>query len=334
MSWKVEVKRIESIHPIEGADAIETAIIGNGWPVVVRKGQYKPQDRIIYYPKDSLMPPEILERIGLTGKLSGSNKNRVKAIKLRGQLSIGIVEPAAADLPEDECLAERLGIKHYEAEIEWQREVGIQLRGRQRPKPPGFIKYDLENIRSKDPFIEGEEVICEEKLDGSHLSLCLIDGVFYVNSRNLCIERDENNSYWKAAIRHGIEEKARSLGINNFWMEGELLPITKLTYGLKEIQARFYEVRVEDRFFDYDEARELFSKLELPVPPVLYRGPYNKELPNAHAIGKETVSGQSLHIREGCVIRPVKERFQHRLGRVIMKSVNPEYLLKHDDGVQ
>lgn len=334
MSWKVEVKRIESIHPIEGADAIETAIIGNGWPVVVRKGTYVPGSKVVYYPKDSLMPPEILERIGLTGKLSGPNKNRVKAIKLRGQLSIGIVEPAADDLPEEECLAERLGIKHYEAEIEWQREVGIQLRGRQRPKPPGFIKYDLENIRSKDPFIEGEDVIIEEKCDGSHISVCLLDGVFYVNSRNLCIERDDNNSYWKASLHHDVENKLRLFATNNIWLEGELLPVTKLTYGLKEIQARFYEVRVEDRFLDYDESRAILALLELPTPPVLYRGPYNKELPNIHAVGKENVSGQSLHIREGCVIRPAKERFQHRLGRVIMKSVNPEYLLKHDDGVQ
>ena len=33
-------------------------------------------------------------------------------------------------------------------------------------------------------------------------------------------------------------------------------------------------------------------------------------------------------MREGIVIRPVKERYEHDLGRVILKHVNPKYLLR------
>jgi len=34
------------------------------------------------------------------------------------------------------------------------------------------------------------------------------------------------------------------------------------------------------------------------------------------------------HMREGCVIHPVRERFDERLGRVIVKMVGEDYLLR------
>jgi hypothetical protein len=40
------------------------------------------------------------------------------------------------------------------------------------------------------------------------------------------------------------------------------------------------------------------------------------------------MSGKAVHVREGIVIRPVKERYEHDIGRVILKSVNEAYLLR------
>ena len=55
------------------------------------------------------------------------------------------------------------------------------------------------------------------------------------------------------------------------------------------------------------------------------RGPFSKEiLPNL-AEGK---AFQGEHIREGVVIRPIKERFDYGPGRVILKKINPDYLLR------
>jgi len=36
------------------------------------------------------------------------------------------------------------------------------------------------------------------------------------------------------------------------------------------------------------------------------------------------------HIREGVVVKPVKERWNERVGRVIMKYIGEEYELKKD----
>jgi len=42
------IAEITYIKPIEGADAIECAIVNGGWPVVVKKDNYKVGDVAIY----------------------------------------------------------------------------------------------------------------------------------------------------------------------------------------------------------------------------------------------------------------------------------------------
>lgn len=44
--------------------------------------------------------------------------------------------------------------------------------------------------------------------------------------------------------------------------------------------------------------------------------------------GKETISGNETNIREGIVIKPIFERVDFSLGRVVLKSVSEEYLLR------
>lgn len=47
--------KIDDIKPIEGKDFTECAVIG-GWAVMVRKGQFKPNDIGIYFEVDSKVP--------------------------------------------------------------------------------------------------------------------------------------------------------------------------------------------------------------------------------------------------------------------------------------
>ena len=44
--------------------------------------------------------------------------------------------------------------------------------------------------------------------------------------------------------------------------------------------------------------------------------------------GNSTI--ESTQIREGCVIKPLKEEYSHSIGRKILKSINPEYLCRKD----
>jgi hypothetical protein len=41
----------------------------------------------------------------------------------------------------------------------------------------------------------------------------------------------------------------------------------------------------------------------------------------------KTLLGEAKHIREGVVVQPVVNRWDHKLGRVKLKVINPEYSL-------
>lgn len=82
-------------HP--NADRLDLAQVeGMSYQFVVGRDQYKAGDPVLYFPVDSVMPLWIIEKIGLVGKLSGKEKNRIKTVRLRGEISQGIV--ASPDL--------------------------------------------------------------------------------------------------------------------------------------------------------------------------------------------------------------------------------------------
>lgn len=80
------IQVIKSLSPIPGADAIEKAEV-LGWELVVKKGDFKVGERIVYCEIDSILPEypcfEFLR----------SKRFRIKTIKLRGQISQGIAFP-------------------------------------------------------------------------------------------------------------------------------------------------------------------------------------------------------------------------------------------------
>jgi hypothetical protein len=83
------LRRIKELRPIPNADRIEVALI-DGWEVVVNKSDgFKVGDMVVYVEIDSILPdrPEF--------EFMRKYKFRVKTIKLRGQVSQGLVLPAS-----------------------------------------------------------------------------------------------------------------------------------------------------------------------------------------------------------------------------------------------
>ena len=89
-TFAVKVLKIVTIEPITGADSIESAVVGD-YRSVVRKGQFHAGDLAVYIPEASIVPLPLLQSMGLEGRLAGKDKNRVKATKIRGVISQGIV---------------------------------------------------------------------------------------------------------------------------------------------------------------------------------------------------------------------------------------------------
>jgi RNA ligase (TIGR02306 family) len=185
---KFEVKLYKlKIEPHPNADAIELARVGD-FLSVVKKDQFKTGDLGVYIPEGAVCPDWLIERLGLTGKLAGSQKNRVKAMKLRGILSQGLVYPVRPDMDFDgenyytdgsdgfvvlengqetdvvfnEDLASVLGITKYEPPIP------VHMSGEVFNAFGKTLSYDIENIKKfPDVIAEGEMVVITEKLHGT-----------------------------------------------------------------------------------------------------------------------------------------------------------------------
>jgi RNA ligase (TIGR02306 family) len=147
----VTVDEIKKIHPIEGADNIEVAQV-RGWPVVVKKGEFKEKDLCFFFEVDSLIPVSLIEKVpdlsfllkNKTVSFEGAEYIRIHSLKLRGQLSQGLVIPFKNlhlfSLPKDFAfeigmdLTEKLGVKLYE------------------PPTPGGASLKDDTIKGNFPF--------------------------------------------------------------------------------------------------------------------------------------------------------------------------------------
>ena len=118
-NWKV-IKTGIVLFPHPGADKLQLGKVGN-YQVVVQKGLYNDGDAVVFAPEKSLLTG-VLEA-EYKNYLKGPDSNRVGSIRLRGELSCGIIIPAElvkrqsgrdmGDLPYDEDLSEILGITKY-----------------------------------------------------------------------------------------------------------------------------------------------------------------------------------------------------------------------------
>lgn len=199
------VVKIDSLHPIEGADRVEIAMVG-GWQVVVQKGLHQAGNKAVYFEVDSMLPtehPAFASLTNLSSKLlfeiNGKGYARIKTAKIRKQLSQGFIVPLSdldiapdADVGND--LTKVLGILKYESKEERSMnnagtKTGTQGNGT-RTFPSFIPKTDqnrVQNIvpRYQQSVADGEMFEKTFKLDGSSMTVWVKDGELGVASRNV-----------------------------------------------------------------------------------------------------------------------------------------------------
>lgn len=234
-TFKVTVEQV-TIHPHSNADKLELAQVGL-YRAVVLKDQFQTGDWAIYVPEAAVLPPELIEELGLTGRLAGREKNRVKAVRLRGEISQGIVcrpsavnemfgnnwDEAGVAHRADLDFADVLGITKYVPDIPTQMAGKVYAADRLLRWP------DIESIkRHPDIFEPGEMVSVTEKIHGT----CFLLTVDYRHSepdlggepmiavsskgyggKGLAIERDASNLYWRAVNSYSLEAFADRVGV-------------------------------------------------------------------------------------------------------------------------
>lgn len=340
-----------TVHEHPNADALELAQVGL-YRAVIAKGAYRSGEFALYIPEQAVLPAGLIEELGLTGRLAGGSADRVKAVRLRGELSQGLVcrPRALADVDlaqaakEGTDFAELLGI------TKWAPPIPTTMSGEVEAAPDLMPWVDIENLQRYPHIFEpGEPIVLTEKLHGT---ACLFTYVVQderiqvtskgFGSKGLALKEDERNLYWRAVRGHDVAavaaELAARLGATRIGIFGEVYGagVQDLAYGTDVRTAdappgyAVFDVSAEiDGQVRWLDPAAVLADGELPLVPRLYEGPYDLDVVLERASGRETVSGRNLHLREGVVIRPRTERYSPVVGgRAIAKAVSPAYLTR------
>lgn len=268
------VRKILDIQPIPGADAIECATV-DGWKVVVKKGEFQVGQLATYYEIDSWIPEPIAPFLCKDKReFNGVPGARLRTIKLRGQISQGLLLPVPDGAIKGDDLTETLGIQKYEASI------AAQLSGIARGNFPSFIpKTDQERVQNLRLALEtwsltGLEWEVTEKLDGSSMTAYLWQGEFGVCSRNLDLKEEATNSFWRSARANDLETVLRDAG-RQLALQGELIgpSIQGNPYALAEHEFRLFDIYDIDSacYMNADERAEFIGGTGIQHAPVLLR---------------------------------------------------------------
>lgn len=357
----VQIGKIEK-HP--NADSLSITNI-EGYPVVFNHttSNYKTGDLAIYIPIDSIVP-DTEQWAFLEGH------RRIKAKKLRGVFSMGILAPLPPIITTGPVsiglnLQKELGIVKYEPNSDghsyqevvldeatiswnnkplwkklitrrfWKQKWFKFLRKFEKPEitcPEFSIYTDIESLRKyMNILVEGEEVVITEKTHGQNGRFGKLNKKFYAGShynfKRKPNKNDKPNNWWTITEAYELE----NLLPYNIGFYGEVYGTVQKGFSYDatgKLAVRFFDIRdfSTGRYMDYDKFETTCNVYGLPMMPILYRGPWKKELLEL-AEGKSTFGN---HIREGFVVRPVKERYDDRVGRVIFKMVGQGFLLSKD----
>lgn len=326
----VTIQKVEEIKSIEGADKIEAARI-KGWWVVVQKDQFKVGDSVLYYEIDSFLPVrpeyEFLLKGSKPKKMLFDGKEvegiRLKTIKLKGQLSQGLIMPIpeGLNIPEDGDVSEELGVVKFEIPIP------PCLTGVIKGSFPAFLpKTDEERIQNMVDVLNINTFYVTEKIDGTSTTFYKKDGVFGVCSRNIELVEGETTQ-WRIARELDLINKIP----DNFALQGELVGEGIQGNPLKIKGQRIYFFNAYNIstgvYLNFADFLNILNHLNLESVPLVDIG---FKLPNSvdellkYAEGKSLINPEVE--REGVVIRP-KVEAQYKGQRLSFKVINNTYLL-------
>lgn len=320
--FHVQVVQIGPIEKHPNADTLSMTRIYD-YPVILRTGEYNEGDKAVYVPVDSIVPNDDPRWEFLAGHL------RIKAKRLRGIYSQGLLTKADDAWTVGDDVREHLRITKYEP------PEPVNFAG-ENEKDPGFLPVytDIEGIRRwPNIFQDGEEVVLTEKIHGANSRWLHHEGRFWVGSHHGIKKENADNLWWKAAARYDLANKlAQVPGIAIY---GEVYgQVQDLKYAQTGVSIILFDAMdvVSRKYLDYDDFIAVAKSIDMPVVPVLYRGPWHyDDSTKAIANGKTTLANAD-HVREGFVVRPVKERWDPSIQRVILKLVGEDYHLRKEKG--
>lgn len=337
-------------HP--NADSLSIGHV-DAFPVVVRTADFVNVRRAVYVPVDALVP---LDRGVFEFLRSASHPerthHRIKAVKLRGVFSMGLLLPWRGIEAANGDMSKLLGVTKYEEDeiapartknpqvtpwYVWAKRFltnprqTIQTFRERRPVRGEVLRaiaeYDVENMRKMPhEFKDGESVCVTEKIHGCNARYGWVKGKFYIGSHRT-FRSDLDNPWARAAEKYDLRNKVDPDHV----LYGEVYggKLQDLAYGTDgEERLVVFDVyrHSEKRFLNPFELMLWLSTRKLPMVPILYFGKFDIKTIDELSRGDTTLSGN--HIREGVVVKPNVERLDSRGKRLLLKYVGEQYLLR------
>jgi len=349
------VQKIINIEPIEGADNIVKATI-LGWEVVVKKDEFKIGDLCAYIQIDTIVPEM------LAYEFLRERKFRVRTIKLRKQISQGLIVPLpVGNWKEGNDLTEILGIKKYSKDQEMIQEVHRTPKGffkklwfickwkylykifpslktfNRASFPKDFISItDEERIQNIPSVLEtkkGKTFVVSEKLDGSSITIIHQKSRLRKSKFRICSRRFElfnkQNEWSKVFVSTNFQKYILALVLhfntNNIMVQGEFIGKPQGNkYQLKENEIRLFNIYVNGKRLMQDDFYNVCRLIEIPCCPLLNVMNLDFTLPEiiTYAEGKSTLNSNTE--REGVVFRDIETGLS-------FKVISNKYLLKNNE---
>lgn len=346
-----QVLEIEDIRPHPDADRLELATLG-GWQIVCGKGLYQNGERVVYVTPDTLITEKLADILEIKQHLQtvknpdgtfvtndkGETMLRVRQAKLRGEPSFGTTIPVdvmlehyGIDINGTELgtnLADEIGVRKYEPAMR-------ASAGDAEEDHPLFVKYtSIENIRNYPNVLEeGEEVVISEKIHGQNLRIGKIEGEYVAGSHGTRRKRPEvlsTNAFWYPLEYDSVKNLLDGLGESHkqVILFGESFGSVQkgYTYGIpNKVAFRAFDLLVDGKYLSHSDFIYLCEYYGVQTVPYYHnmKYDYNNIVQCAEAIPSSSLAEHGI---EGIVIKPIQERYNHKVGRVIFKYITNSYL--------
>lgn len=347
------IQRITKLTPIEGADLIETATV-LGWEIVVKKGEYQVGELCTYIQIDTVVPekPEF--------EFLRERKFRVRTIKLRKQISQGLIMPVPnGNWKEGDDVTDIIGVKKYEKPDnnperyekpripkKWYKKwiylfkynflyklfPKLQRLSRS-PFPKNLVSItDEERIQNIPKVLEeykGKTFVVSYKLDGSSITI-IHSKVFGRSKYRICSRRfelhDKKNDWYKVFsetdFQQHIQKLVKHFGTNDIIVQGEAIgKFNGNHHNLKKDEIRLFNIYVNGKRLNQRDFIQVCIEKEIPHCPMYKEVAMNHTLPEVLAMSELKDILNPLVDAEGLVWRCVEDNLS-------FKAINNKYLLK------
>lgn len=367
-SFAVTLRKISKVWKHPNADKLDLAQVdGCSYQFVVGRDNYKVGDQVLYFPIDSVFNQvQHLRMLGLEGKLSGKEKNRLKTVKLRGEISQGLVcrpgdlmsgitnemaiENMSKMTPLDITAA--LSITKYEPPM-------ISSKAGNLIHMPGDIPiYDIEGADSHPEIVEmlmNQKVYITEKVEGTNFWISVSysdeadaapwdDLPVSFGTRHHEVKPIENieHDFIKVAKDQKLDGFVRWLAMDHYFgkkvtARGEYCGpgVQSNIYGFKENKIFLFDIFVDGKYLPPQEFVDHCNSWGALTAPLLVKDVFLKDWLTGKTI-REMSNGESKItlkpglLREGIVIKPMVEQDVPSFGRLFIKQRSPEYLAGSD----